>query len=151
MVYFYTAAYTLRRTVQSVVSKRFRLGAGPPKRKWSAEEDVRLDRIVADGGSVEDAARALGRSRGSAYLRRDSGGPKARTWRSRVAVSALTLDCSFPGCDGSTPRWSVLCDLHRDRLRAGVRLTDGKPYPVAVAMCSVEGCDRQLKRELAEW
>ena len=50
--------------------------------------------------------------------------------RSRFAVSVLTRDCSVPDCDGSTPRWSVLCDLHRGRLADGVRLTDGDPMTV---------------------
>ena len=63
-------ARELRRSVQSVTSKRYRLGIGPPKRPWSSEEDARADRIVAEGGRVEDAARALGRSACAAYGRR---------------------------------------------------------------------------------
>ena len=65
-------ARELRRSVQSVTSKRYRLGIGPPKRPWSSEEDARADRIVAEGGRVEDAARALGRSACAAYMRRDA-------------------------------------------------------------------------------
>ena len=63
-------ARELRRSVQSVTSKRYRLGVGPPKRKWSEAEDERLDHVVAEGGRVEDAALSLGRSRLAAYARR---------------------------------------------------------------------------------
>ena len=65
-------ARELNRSVGSVVSKRYRLGVGPPKRPWSEAEDLVADRLVAEGGSVQDAARALGRSRISAYLRREA-------------------------------------------------------------------------------
>ena len=48
-------------------------------------------------------------------------------------------ECGVPGCGSAAPRWSALCDLHRGRLAAGERLTDGEPMP---RMCSVAGCDR---------
>ena len=63
-------ARELGRSVSSVASARYRLGVGPPKRGWTPAEDVRLDRLVAEGGRVEDAAASLGRSRTSAYKRR---------------------------------------------------------------------------------
>ena len=47
-------------------------------------------------------------------------------------------ECAVPGCSGSAPSWSVLCDLHRGRLAAGAQLTDGEPLP---RVCSTEGCD----------
>lgn len=50
-----------------------------------------------------------------------------------------STECAIEGCGGSTPRWSALCALHRDRLAAGERLTDGERLP---RVCSVEGCDR---------
>ena len=64
-------ARELGRSRLSVESARWRLGVGVRKYAWSPEEDVFLDRLVADGGSVENAAAAIGRSRLSAYMRRD--------------------------------------------------------------------------------
>ena len=64
-------ARELGRSVQSVACARHRLGIGPPKRSWSEPEDAMLDRFVAAGGRVEDAAVAMGRSRLAAYMRRD--------------------------------------------------------------------------------
>ena len=63
-------ARELRRSFQSVTSKRHRLGIGPPKRTWSPDEDAILDSVVAAGGRIEDAAGSMGRSRDSAYKRR---------------------------------------------------------------------------------
>ena len=64
------ATRELRRSIGSVLSKRYRMRIGPRKRGWTGDEDAALDRIVAAGGRVEDAAVALGRSRLSAYHRR---------------------------------------------------------------------------------
>ena len=37
----------------------------------------------------------------------------------------ISYECAIDGCTGSTPQWSCLCDLHRERLASGARLTDG--------------------------
>ena len=37
----------------------------------------------------------------------------------------ISYECALDGCTGRTPIWSCLCDLHRERLRTGARLTDG--------------------------
>lgn len=59
----------LDRTLASVVGKRFRLGVGPPKHRWSPSEDRKLDRYV-QVGFIQDAAAEVGRSRCAAYHRR---------------------------------------------------------------------------------
>ena len=58
-------------------------------------------------------------------------------------------ECSVLNCSGSAPRWSALCDLHRDRLAAGVRLTDGDPMPLRRAI-EDRTEERALAREL-DW
>ena len=63
-------ARTLGRSVGAVAARRCKLGAGPPKRAWPAEDDAALDRLLADGASVEEAVAVLGRSMPAAYARR---------------------------------------------------------------------------------
>ena len=63
-------ARALGRTPGAVAARRCRLGAGPPKRDWAPEEDETLDRLLADGASVDEAVAVLGRSLPAAYARR---------------------------------------------------------------------------------
>ena len=65
-----TVARLLNRSPSSVASFRHRHGMGPPKVPWTRDEDARADRLVAEGMSVEEAARALGRTRSCLYARR---------------------------------------------------------------------------------
>ena len=65
-----TVARELGRSMGAVTSKRYRLGIGPPKRKWSSSEDAILDNVVAAGGHIQEAVARLGRSRRAAYSRR---------------------------------------------------------------------------------
>ena len=62
-------ARELGRSEQAIRTRKFVLGMSEPNR-WSKSEIEELDRLVAAGLSIENAAVELGRSRGGAYARR---------------------------------------------------------------------------------
>ena len=77
-------ARRLGRSRYAILSMRHRRGFATRLPRWTDAERETLDRMVAAGATVSDAAAALGKARDAAYLRR------RRARRRGVEVPALT-------------------------------------------------------------
>ena len=89
-------AERLKRSPQAIALQRWKRGFGPRRPRWGANESEALDRMVADGTTARDAARALGRKPRGAYGRR-----YRERRRGEPVATAISQGRRYAGGDGA--------------------------------------------------